>query len=225
MKSILTKGLSLVLFIASSFNVFSQELAITISGDSIYVYPNGTWTYEALEDMPSLNELAYLDEDLEIDTISTEFIYSQASNKEVVNKNNQFKIKYNASDWKRIPPASINEEAEFAFSSKETDIWCLVISEEIPIDMEALFLTAKNNMEEFSGSKVEIIKTELRTVNGVELIRGVMRSEYSGIPLIFDTYYYSNDNVSVQFTVYTSDNLWEKNTDLIHELLNGFVVE
>jgi hypothetical protein len=80
-------------------------------------------------------------------------------------------------------------------------------------------------MEEFSGSKVEILKTELRTVNGVELIRGVMQSEYSGIPLMFDTYYYSNDNVSVQFTVYTSDNLWEKNTDLIQELLNGFVVE
>ncbi len=201
-----------------------QTLAITANGDTIYVYDNGTWSFELLDKMPVLEELAFLNIELTIDTLETKFKYSNRAKKEVKNKNDQFKIKYDDTKWKRVPPATLNEDAEFAFESKTMEAWCMVISEETSIDTDALLQIAKNTMEERTGAEVEIVKTEMRNVNGAELIRGVLSVKISGLQFIFDTYYFSNDIGSVQFTVWTSDRIWEKNLDEIQELLNGFIV-
>ncbi|MEM8583705.1 MAG: hypothetical protein AAGF87_05520 [Bacteroidota bacterium] len=213
-----------LLFIAATA-LNAQVLAVTENGDTIYVYPNGTWSYDELDEMPIMEEsgLFELDENLVIDTISTHFKYASSSDKEVENANNQFVIKYNSDKWRRVPPASLNDDAEFAFEHKERDIWCVVIAEEIPIEMEALFSIAKNNMANFTGTGVEVLKAEVRRVNGSEVLRGVMRTESSGIPFLFDTYYFSNDKCSVQFTVWTSVNIWENQLEDIEELHNGFI--
>ena len=79
-------------------------------------------------------------------------------------------------------------------------------------------------MKEATGSDPRVLKTELRTVNGQQLMRGVLGANFSGISFIFDTYYYSNDHGSVQFTTWTSDKVWERNKNDILELLNGFIV-
>lgn len=202
-----------------------QTVAVTEKGDTIYVYDNGMWSFELLEEMPEeINELAYLEEDVKLDTIATEFKVSSDAKKQVIDVDDRFIIKYNDRIWKRVPPATLNEDASFAFQGKESDIWCVVIAEETPIDHDKLFLIAKNTMKEYVGSDPEIIKTELRIVNGVELVRGVMKAQISGMSLIFDTYYFSNDMGSVQFTTWTSDKVWERNENTIEELLNGFLV-
>ena len=121
-----------------------------------------------------------------------------------------------------MPAATLNEEAEFAFEARDSDIWCVVISEETPISPESLFKIAKNTMEETSGTTTEIIKAEYRTVNDTPVIRGALQANYGGIEFIFDSYYFSDDNGSVQFTTWTSSKVWEKNKELIHNLLNGF---
>ena len=55
----------------------SQTIAVTADGDTIYVYDNGTWSYELLNEMPTLsNELDFLNLELSIDTIDTKFKYS-----------------------------------------------------------------------------------------------------------------------------------------------------
>ena len=78
-------------------------------------------------------------------------------------------------------------------------------------------------MEDRTGAEVEVIKTELRNVNGTDLIRGALSVKISGVQFMFDTYYFSNEKGSVQFTVWTSDRIWENELDDIHELLNGFI--
>lgn len=224
MKRIYPKLSLLLFFILSMTYAQGQVMAVTENGDTIFVYANGTWSFELLEEMPEPeNDLAYLSEEVVLDTIATHFKIPSGSKKQVEDSYKLFTIKYNDALWKRVPPATLNDEAEFAFEGKNTDIWCVVIAEETPIAMDKLFLIAKNNMKEFTGSNPEVIKTELRTVNDQQVVRGVMRAQLSGITFIFDTYYYSNHLGSVQFTTWTSDRIWEKNQSMILDLLNGFV--
>ncbi|MEO0789681.1 MAG: hypothetical protein AAFY36_13500 [Bacteroidota bacterium] len=216
--------LLILLVCISNVALKAQVLAVTEEGDTIYVYPNGTWSYDELDEMPALNANSILEVDFEIDTIKTPFKYSGNLDKEVENENGQFVIKYNSDKWRRVPPASLNDDAEFAFEFKETDIWCVVISEEIPIEKGNLFKIARNNMADYAEAEVEVAKAEIRQVNGSEVLRGTMRTSYSGIPFVFDTYYFSNEAGSVQFTIWTSTNIWEDHLADIEELLNGFIV-
>lgn len=217
-------GLILVLLSVTQV-VIGQIRAVTENGDSIYVYDNGTWSFELLDQMPEEeNVFDYLSTELQIDTANAEYSFPANAKKEVTNKRGQFTLKYNSSSWTRVPPATLNGEAEFAFQSKETDIWSVVISEVTPISTDVLFRIAKKTMDENSGAKAKIIKTEIRKVNGKNILRGVLHAEVSGISFIFDSYYYSNDLGSVQFVTWTSEPVWEKNEDKIHDLLNGLVI-
>jgi len=224
MKRNLTKLLTLFLF-TFSISVISQTQAVTTEGDTIYVYKNGTWSYELLDEMPVINELDYLDAELKIDTIQTAFKFSDKTDKEIINANDQFRIKYNGQQWKRVPPATLNDDAEFAFESKSSDIWCVVISEDTPIEKDKLFKIARKTMEENSGSDSEIIKTELINVNGAEVLRGVLNVNFSGISFVFDSYYFSNEKGSVQFTTWTSTEVWKRTEQDIQDFLYGFVVD
>jgi len=125
-------------------SLYSQTWAVTESGDTIYVYDNGTWSFELLEVMPEqANELSFLSEELKLDTIATEFKVSSNSKKQIGDIGDMFLIKYDERIWKRVPPATLNEDANFAFQSKTSDIWCVVIAEETPIQHDKLFLIAK----------------------------------------------------------------------------------
>lgn len=202
--------------------LYAQTLAITEFGDTVYIYDNGTWSFEIEEDMPALPGLVdFLDIELTIDTLHEPQFVTDNANKEVRNLQEQYFIKYDGAKWKRVPPASLNEDAEFAFQSKTEDIWCVVIWEETVIDKEAIFKIAKNMMEENVGSPVKIVQSEVRTVNGSEVLHGVLATDFSGIKFHFDTYYYSDDRGTIQFTTWTSDALWERSKDKIEELLNG----
>jgi len=225
MRNLLNKFFTTLIFIVLVQVAYGQTKAVTETGDTIYVYDNGTWSFELIEGMPAVpNEMAFLSDEIIIDTILTEFSVSAKANKEVRDKRDMFVIKYDDSLWKRVPPATLNEEAEFAFQSKVSDIWCVVIAEETPIASDKLLLIAKNTMKDATGSTPEILKTELRSVNGHDLIRGVLGVEISGIAFTFDTYYFSNDSGSVQFITWTSDNVWERYQKEILKFLNGFIV-
>jgi hypothetical protein len=213
-----------LIFLFYYFSANGQTRAVTEYGDTIYIYNNGTWSFEQLDETPELDELAFLTAELKIDTLDSDFSYSPKNKKEVQNTQGQFTIKYNDEQWKRVPPATLNDDAEFAFQSKKSDIWCIVISEETPIEADKLYRIAKKTMGENSGTEPKVIKTELRKVNGTEVIRGVLEASFSGITFIFDSYYFSNELGSVQFTTWTSNKVWERNESHILEMLNGFIV-
>jgi len=216
--------LTAFLFFASIV-LYSQTRAVTELGDTIYIYNNGTWSYDMLEESPEVNELSFLNESIPIDTVSKQFTYTKTAKKEVENSFGMFKIKYDDSKWRRVPPASLNDEAEFAFESKDTDIWCIVISEETPIKPDLLFSIARQSIKEKMGTDPEVIKSELRTINGHEVVRGAMKANISGIAFIFDTYYFSNDKGSVQFTTWTGEAIWKREQENILEFLNGFIAQ
>lgn len=210
--------------IMAHYSSFSQTQATTIKGDTVYLYDNGTWSFELQESPTTVSDgLEYLTEVIKIDTVDQKFKKPKNARKELTNEWDMFRIHYDDSLWERVPPATLNEEAEFALKSKTTDIWSVVISEETPVDMDALFKIAKNTMSDEMEQEPKLIRTEIKNVNGVQILHGTMEVKFSGILLIFDSYYFSNPKGSVQFITWSSTTIWKKNKALIEDLLNGFI--
>lgn len=203
---------------------FSQIKAVTENGDTIYVYNNGTWSYELRDFATQKGTMDYLKESVQIEPINATFKTPTTSKENVKNSQNQFQIFYNSEDWVRVPPATLNDDAEFAFEAKFADVWSVVISEETPIEKETLFKIARKNIEENTGTNPETLSLTQFKVNGIDILRGVIRANFSGIIFVFDTYYYSDERGSVQFTTWSSETVWKKNEEKIQDLLKGFEV-
>ncbi|GAB2498353.1 hypothetical protein [Algoriphagus taiwanensis] len=221
------KKTSSFLFLFILFGIhsaFSQIKAVTENGDTIYVYNDGTWSYELRESSSQSGSMDFLNEIVEVETIDASFTTPASSKDKVKNAMDQFQIFFNSEDWRRVPPATLNDEAEFAFESKFSDVWSVVISEETPIEKETLFKIARKNMEDNTGTKPETISLTQFKVNGQDILRGVLRASFSGITFVFDTYYYSDERGSVQFTTWSSEAVWKKNEEKIQDLLKGFEV-
>jgi len=203
---------------------YGQVKAITEDGDTIYVFDNGTWSFDPT-DVPSNvdEELSFFQEEMSLDTSSITFVKPPKSKGKVVDKRELFEIHYDDSTWKRIPPGTINDDAQFAFQGKNADIWCIVISEETSFDKDKLFILAQQMMKDNLGSTPEIINAEIRNVNGTDILRGTVRVKGSGIVFVFDTYYYTCEQGSVQFTTWSGENVWQKREKEFIDLLNGFV--
>lgn len=204
---------------------FAQLRAVTELGDTIYVYNDGTWSFSPEDsDVMNPDNLAFLTQRVKIDTSNISYYAPETANKEVKSSFGFFSIKYDDSQWKRVPPGEFNKEAEFAFKSIKKDIYCIVIAEEIEIGAENILKIAMQTMEENTGSKVENLKAELRKVNGTELLRCVNKVSLTGMSLVFDNYYYSDARGTVQFSTWTGSTLWKKYEKDIGDLLNGFIV-
>ena len=202
----------------------AQIRAVTEKGDSIYVYSDGTWSFE-LEDIREDVMADFLEEVLDIDTITQVQSYPKSVDKTLETGINQFEFKYNSKQWKRVPPAEFNDDAEFAFELRNHDVMAIIITEETEIGTENILKIARSSLEENLGGTVEVMKIEQRNVNGTELLRGVFLAEVSGIEFLFDSYYYSDERGTTQLTVWTGLSLWEKYESKIVDFLNGMIVK
>jgi len=219
-----TQLITLLFIFTNLITVFSQITAVTEKGDTIYVYNDGTWTFEEKDEEELVNELSYLDNVLKLDTITTKFKVGEKSTKEVTSQHDFFKVKYDKKVWKRVPPASLNPEAEFAFLAVDKDIYCMIISEEIEVGQENIVKIARKMMKDNTGGELEELITEQRNVNGTDIIRAVNKVEINGLNLVFDSYYYSGEFGTIQFSTWTGTNVHEKYEDEILELLNGLII-
>ncbi len=220
------KYLAITLFLFISIPTFAQIKAVTERGDTIYVYDNGTWSFEELDSSHPApnNELAFLQDDMKFDTSSVKFVYNPKTNKEAKSNLAFYKIKYNSKTWERVPPATYNEDAEFAFKAKGKDIYCVAISEEVEIGTANIAKIAINMMRENTGATVNVKKMESRNVNDSDVVHGSYQVDLQGMDLMFDSYYFSNASGTIQFTVWTGTNLHVKYKDFIEDFLNGLVV-
>ena len=90
---------------------------------------------------------------------------------------------------------------------------------------ERFLKIAKSTLEENLGAQIDVRKCELKNVNGNSIIRGTFNIDLSGIPLIFDSYYFGNTNGTIQVTTWTGKNEWSKSESTILDLLNGLIVK
>ena len=204
----------------------AQTLAVTEYGDTIYVYDNGRWAYEPDETLlEDASQLTYLDRELDIDSTNTvAYTVPAGADKEMTSRFGFLSVRYRDSLWQCVPPAQLNEDAEFVLKSRTTDMYSLVIVEEIEMTSEAILKTALHNMESYAKEAPTIRRLERRQVNGTEVLMAEYGIHTNGLAMTFVAYFYSSARGTVQFMVWTADNLYERHAEEIEALLNGLVI-
>lgn len=197
----------------------AQELAITQSGDSVYLFADGTWEY--------YNEEVYAHgSDLDLEEIpfnETAFEKPANAKSKVSGSDSFYEIWYNAKEWKRIPSGRVNESADVVMTYQKGDIYLMTIYEKIQIPIENLMQIALKNAQG-AASGVEVIHKEMRMVNGKEVGHMQMVGSTNGIDFTYYSYYYSNENGTVQVTTFTGQNLFEEYRPAMEALLNGLII-
>lgn len=213
--------------VLSLLQLHAQVKAVTEYGDTIYVYDNGTWTYELEYDAPDLPSATdnVTNADAPIDTVDVNYTYPSSSSKSANNRAGMYRLHYNPEHWKRVPPASFNEDAEFVLQHRQNDAFALVIWEETPIDPEVLYRIALENMATVGEvDDVTVKKVEHLKVNGSPVIRATYTAKIQTIPVTFVAQYYSDDRGCMQFLVWTSDTIWKSRTEQLNNLAAGLAV-
>ncbi len=196
-----------------SFYTFGQINAITESGDEVILYDDGSWVYVA-DSSTHLTETVKMNEKVFKAPKSSTFL--------VKSKKTDVGVKINPKIWK-FTKGEPGQPAEFVFQNKTEDMYGMIITEKISIDIKALKQIALSNAKS-AAPDIKLINQEYRMVNGAKVLMMEMRGTIQGVKFVYYGYYYSDDTGSVQFLTYTSQNLFEEYKKEMEKLLNGFVV-
>ncbi|MDU0354503.1 hypothetical protein RS130_11650 [Paraglaciecola aquimarina] len=123
--------------------------------------------------------------------------------------------------WKFKKNENGHEDAEYTFQLKEGDLYGMVISEQVEIDVEALTDIAFENAKG-AAPDAKVVKKEYRMVNGHKVIYMEIVGTIQSIKFKYLGYYFSNSTGSTQYLTYTGTNLEQKYKDDINMFLNGF---
>jgi len=99
--------------------------------------------------------------------------------------------------------ATDNLVAENQFQLRNSDLYGIIIIEQVEIPLETLKAIAVENGK-VAAPDLKIVKEEYRTVNGIKVLLFQMNGTTQGIKFSYYGYYYSNENGSVQFITYAS---------------------
>jgi len=204
-----------LLFLSLLISVFSygQINAITESGDEVILYEDGSWVYTA-------DSTTHLTETIRMNNK----VFSKPKNSTFLVKSKKVNagVWINPKKWKFTKGAE-GQIPEFLFQNKTEDMYGMLITEKIAININALRQVAFNNAKT-AAPDAKIINEEYRMVNGHKVFMMQMKGTIQGIKFIYYGYYYSDDGGSVQFLTYTSQNLFDDYKKEMEKLLNGFTV-
>ena len=196
-----------------AFNSFASKKAVTDEGDVVILHNDGTWKYE-IEKVTDDNKLLV---NPNIFTKNDDSTFVLKSNK----TNSSFAI--NPKKWKFKKIKNGNEVAEYTFDLKDGDLYAMVISEQIEIEIEQLANIAFTNAQS-AAADMKIVKKEYRIVNGKKVIYMEMVGTIQSVRFKYLAYYYSDASGSTQYLTYTGENLVNKYKDDINDFLNGFSI-
>jgi hypothetical protein len=217
------KKLLLSFLIICAFHVSqAQELAITLAGDSVLLYEDGTWQYldEYVYDETTVSDLVLP----EILDYGKSFGTPSSSTKSSTSKNGKFVLNYDSKLWDSIAPGEINDIAELAFQEKTEGSYAMLIVENMPIPLESLTEIAAQNALDASPN-AQVVSREYVTVNGKRMIQMIIQGTISGIDFTYFGLYYSDEASSVQYLSYTVTSIFEQNKANMQKLLSGFEVK
>lgn len=188
---------------------FAQINGITESGDEVYLYDDGTWSY--------VNDSII--EDVEINFNEQPFLKDEKSTFLVKSKKLNIGVWMNPKEW-TFNKGGEKDEFEFQFRKKEQDLYAMILTEKIQIPIETLKGIALENAKRIAAD-IKSVKTEYRIVNGNKVLLMQMVGTIQGMDITYYGYYYSNVNGTVQFITYTGLNLIDEYLEDIELLING----
>ena len=114
-----------------------------------------------------------------------------------------------------------HESAEYTFTVKGSDLYAMVISEQLEIKLEDLVDIAVSNARG-AAPDIKVTKKEYRMVNEHKVIYMEMEGTIQSIRFTYLGYYYSDSFGSTQYLTYTGSSLVQKYRQDIDNFLNGF---
>ncbi|MBP7261213.1 MAG: hypothetical protein KBB37_07995 [Bacteroidia bacterium] len=195
-----------------TFLVNAQIKALTENGEEVVLYSDGTW--KALEKSDLENS---------VDTNTKQaFVKPTDAAFQLKSQKTNISININTKLWS-FKKATSNEDAEYDFQSKSKEMYAMLITEKIEIPIKNLRKIALSNARSVAPD-VQIIKEEMRKVNGQYYLCMQMNGTIEGIKFTYYGYYFSSSKGTVQFISYTAQNLFESYKSDMESLLNGMSV-
>lgn len=191
----------------------AQQMAVTERGEQVVLHIDGTWEYLPGEEFM----------ETEIPTNPKKFEKDEASSFLIKSSNFNIGFWVNPKTWSFIKSTDLQSAAEYEFELKGEDLYGLAITEKIEIPLTTLKQLAIENARSIAPD-MKVVKEEYRNVNGLEVLLLLMHGNMQGIKFAYYGYYYSNENGTVQFITFTSQNLMDKLMEESESLLNGLVL-
>lgn len=199
----------LLIFSMTIMAATAQITAVTENGDEVLLNADGTWSY--LDGTP---------EEIEIPLNKGKFSKSSSASFLLKSKIG-LGFYMDPKKWKFSKGAS-DEDAEFNIELKNGDLYAIIISEKFEIPLASMREIALMNGRD-AAPDLRIVEQEYRTVNGNKVLMLRMDGTVQGIKVSYVSYYYSDEDGTVQFVTYTSQSMLKQYQDEIFELLNGMV--
>ncbi len=190
---------------------FAQQKAVTELGEQVILYDDGTWKYEDEKDAEK-KEIPTNPKSFEKDSRSTFLLKSNKLNVGVY---------LNPKKWS-FKKSEDNPDAEYELQLKGEDMYAMVISEQVEIPLNTLKSIALENGKA-AAPDLRVVHEEYRSVNGIKVLLLQMDGTMQGIKFSYYGYYYSNENGTIQFVTFTSQNLLSGYKSDSEKLLNGLV--
>jgi hypothetical protein len=194
-----------------AFSAVASKKAITDEGDVVVLNDDGTWIYE--------NEKAENEIKLDMNPLT----FSKNSDSKFMLKsgktNNAFWI--NPKKWTFKKNDNEHEAAEYTLDVKGSDLYGMVISEQLEIKLETLVELAFDNAKS-AAPDMKVVKKEYRMVNNQKVIYMEMKGTIQSMKITYLGYYFSDPSGSTQYLTYTGTNLVKKYRKDIDDFLNGF---
>lgn len=194
-----------------AFNAVGSKKAITDEGDVVILNNDGTWLYE---DGKAEGEI-----ELEMNPLT----FSKDSNAKFMIKSAKTNAAFwiNPKKWTFKKNKNGHESAEYTFNNKGSDLYGMVISEQLEIKLEDLVNIALDNAMG-AAPDIKVVKKEYRMVNEHKVIYMEMEGTIQSIKFTYLGYYFSDASGSTQYLTYTGSNLVKKYRKNIDDFLNGF---
>ncbi len=190
---------------------YAVQHAVTDSGSIVLLNDDGTWKLEANDaDSPKAIEF-------------NKKTFAKSNNQSFLLKStkNSSSVWLDPKKWFFKRSDENGGIAEYKFQFKGSDLYAMLITEQIEINPENLTQLALDNAKKMALN-ANIISREYRVVNGTKLIKMRMNGSAQGTNFSYVGYYFSDKSGSTQLVVYTASNLVDRNAAEIEEFLNGF---
>lgn len=194
-----------------AFNAVASKKAITDEGDVVVLNDDGTWIYE--------NGKA----EGEIELPMNSSTFSKHSDSKFMLKSAKTNAAFwiNPKKWTFKKSENGHESAEYTLNVKGSDLYGMIISEQLEIKLEELVYLALDNAKG-AAPDIKVVKKEYRMVNDHKVIYMEMEGTIQSIKFTYLGYYFSDSSGSTQYLTYTGSNLVKKYRKDIDNFLNGF---
>lgn len=202
-----------VSFSFCGFAAAAQDIAVTLSGDTVVLYRNGKWDYK--------DNLADTVANLTIN--ETLFTRPASYNKRVEGAQKRYEVAYDPSIWKRTTFES-NDDVELAFKTENGECMAMTIYETVHFPVLALADIAVENAQAIS-SDMHLTSREFRIVNNDTVVYQRVEGTSRGIDFVYHTYIATNEHGSLQFHAFTLKQVLAAHEKKMFDLLNSLVIK